>query len=100
LPLPVLNNTQKYQLSIEKNSLQLKFTEEIQEYFDGLDNIGIIISSFAGLQTYSYGYFANNELLTIESNSKKNEKHWSTIKIFIKHIFLFKKDQINVESQK
>jgi hypothetical protein len=66
----VLNNTQKYQLSIEKNSLNTKLTEEIQEYFDGLDNIGIIISNFAGLQTYSYGYFANNELLIIESNLK------------------------------
>ena len=66
----MLNNTQKYQLSIEKNSLNTKLTEEIQEYFDGFDNIGIIISNFAGLQTYSYGYFANNELLIIESNLK------------------------------
>ncbi len=85
LPLPVLNNTQKYQLSIEKNSLQTKLTEEIQEYFDGFDNIGIIISSFAGLQTYSYGYFAINELLTVES--KKNKKKFKATPSDI--IFIF-----------
>ena len=67
LPLPVLNNSQKYQLSLERNSLQTKLTEEIQEYFDGADNIGISITTFAGIKTYNYGYFELNELLLVES---------------------------------
>ena len=90
LPLPVLNNTQKYQLSIEKNSLQTKLTEEIQEYFDGVDNIGIIISSFAGLQTYSYGYFAINELLTVESKKKPK----NILKLDFQILYLFFKRAI------
>ena len=68
MPLPFFNDSLQYQLNLERNSLDAKLTEEIIEYFDGLDNIGISINTLAGIKTYNYGYFKLNELLLIESN--------------------------------
>ena len=65
LQLPALNLTSRYQLSLERNSQNLKLTEEIKEYYDGRDNIGISINIVGGIRTYAYAYTSLNELLLI-----------------------------------
>ena len=67
LPLPILNNSQKYQFSMERNSIQAKFTEEIKEFFDGANNVGVSINNLAGIETRNYAYYDTNELLLVES---------------------------------
>ena len=66
IPFPKQNNSQKYQANIEKNSDALKITEEIIEYYDGVDNIGISINYYDGQKVSEYSYYKTNELIIVK----------------------------------
>jgi len=64
--LPSFNVTQRYQSSIEKNSDELGITEEISEFYDGFDNVGIAVTTLAGNVIGTYSYYNINELLLVK----------------------------------
>lgn len=51
---------------VEKASQNRVIGEEIEEYYDGENNIGISINTYAGEKVYTYGYYDKNELLIVE----------------------------------
>ena len=61
-------NIQKYQANVEKNNNLDKVTEEIIEYYDSADNLGISINFVAGKEIRTYSYYNTDELLLIASN--------------------------------
>lgn len=67
-PIPVHAINQKYQALIEKNSDELREGVEIEEFYDGIDNVGISINTAAGEKIYTYSYYNTNELLLVKSN--------------------------------
>lgn len=67
LPIPTFPLDSQFQASIERNSYGE--TEDIQEYFDGKNNLGVAITVLGGLKTSVYANFGINELLLI--NGKK-----------------------------
>lgn len=64
LPLPVATANSQYSALIEKNYGGK--TSEITEYFDGVDNVGIIRITDSGEVVSLYYYYNTNELLVIE----------------------------------
>lgn len=70
IQIPLHNSSERYQISAEKNSNKNMFTIEIDEYYDGLSNIGISINTFIGQKIYTYSYYDQNELLLVESKNK------------------------------
>jgi hypothetical protein len=64
--LPTFNITQRYQSSIEKNSDELSITEEISEFYDGIDNVAIAVTTLAGNVVGTYSYYNINELLLVK----------------------------------
>ncbi|CAF0782404.1 unnamed protein product [Brachionus calyciflorus] len=69
IKIPSHNSSSRFQVSVEKNSNKNIFTEEIDEFYDGLSNIGISINTFEGQKIYTYSYYDQNELLLV-SNDK------------------------------
>ena len=65
LPLPS-QDIAKYQASIERNNDLEKITEEITEYYDSTDNIGISINYLAGKKLSTYSYYNTDELLLVQ----------------------------------
>lgn len=64
LKIPSPSPLSQYQAVLERNGLGL--TEEIKEFYDGKDNIGIAVTTEASIITVSYAYFRINELLLIK----------------------------------
>ncbi|CAF0782421.1 unnamed protein product [Brachionus calyciflorus] len=63
LQIPAVDLNSQYQAVLERNALGV--TEEIKEYYDGKNNIGIAITTDASLKTSAYAYFSLNELLLV-----------------------------------
>jgi hypothetical protein len=53
---------------VEKNGQEYGLTEEIAEYFDGKDNVGISITTLGGARVITYSYYDINELLLVKGN--------------------------------
>ena len=69
MPLPnVGDNKIKYQAVIERNAVDEELTEEINEFYDGVVNIGVAFSDQNGLRTYTYCYYRTNELMLIKGS--------------------------------
>ena len=66
LTLPFIKLEDQYQMVVEKNSFDQKLTEEIREYYDGKNQVGIAINTLAGLRTRTISYYPSNQLLLIE----------------------------------
>jgi hypothetical protein len=54
---------------VEKNSFDQKLSEEIREYYDGKNQVGIAVNTLAGLRTRTLSYYTTNELLLIEGKT-------------------------------
>ncbi len=57
------------QAVIEKNTIignNVFVVEEVVEYFDERNNIGIAIQTLNGLKAYTYSYYNTNELLYVK----------------------------------
>ncbi len=67
IPLPS-QNIQKYQANTEINRDYEKVTEEVIEYYDSVDNLGISINFVAGKEIRTYSYYDTDELLLIAGN--------------------------------
>ena len=63
LPLPYRNESEQYQLFYEQLKDLMPYAAEFQEFFDGLNNIGIVNARFLNEDTSFYAYFDKNELL-------------------------------------
>lgn len=59
------------QAVIEKN-YEKGNTEEIVEYYDQRNNIGIAIQTVDGIKAYTYSYYSTNELLLVKGKSQEN----------------------------
>jgi hypothetical protein len=68
LPFPVQDSNLQYSVEIEKNKADEKYTEEIREYYDGKNNIGVSYNTFNGQTVKTYSYFYSDELLLIDGN--------------------------------
>lgn len=65
-PFPYREESERYQVFYEKiQNIQL-IGYEIREFFDGLKNIGIAVSSNLDIQFTMYAYYDYNELVIIE----------------------------------
>ena len=69
-PVPQPNITSKFQSNTEKTSGAI--SEEIREFYDGLNNFGLSIQTVAGNRVYSYSFYDTNELLFIEGRFNFN----------------------------
>jgi hypothetical protein len=65
-------NIQKYQTNVERNKGLIRGTEEIIEYYDSTDNLGISIQYLGGIEIRTYSYYETDELLLIKSNSEES----------------------------
>ena len=65
IKIPNFDDNGRYQAVIEKNSFKNSITEEIQEYFDRVEDLGIAVTTLAGIRTIAYSYFKLNELLLV-----------------------------------
>ncbi len=53
-------------MSIERNRADRGQTEEIQEYYDGIDNYGVSVNLFGGIEARVYSFYDTNEILVIK----------------------------------
>jgi hypothetical protein len=51
---------------IEKNGQEYGLTEEIAEFYDGKDNLGISVTTLGGARVITYSYYDINELLLVK----------------------------------
>ncbi len=65
IKIPNFDENGRYQAVIEKNSFKNGLTEEIQEYFDRVEDLGIAITTLAGTPVTTYSYYKLNELLLV-----------------------------------
>jgi hypothetical protein len=56
----------QYQARIEKNSKNLGETQEITEYYDGVNNIGVSINRYFRNKVQTYSYYDTDELFVVE----------------------------------
>lgn len=77
LPVPQPNITSKFQSNTEKTSGAI--SEEIREFYDGLNNFGLSIQTVAGNRVYSYSFYDTNELLFIEGRFHFNSLFYLSI---------------------
>ena len=67
--LPLLSqNISKYQASVERNDNLKQITEEITEYYDSADNIGISVSYLDGQKISTYSFYNTDELLLVKGD--------------------------------
>ena len=66
--LNIPNGLIQAQAVIEKNTIinYAFVVEEVVEYFDERNNIGIAIQTLNGLKAYTYSYYNTNELLYVK----------------------------------
>lgn len=65
---PNLTFTGRYQALVERNDLETLRTEEIREFFDGIDNIGIAIQTDGSSTIRTYSYYNLKELLVVQED--------------------------------
>ena len=66
---PKLADKTRYSVEIERNAAYEKFTEEIREYYDSNNDVGISINRFAGQTVKTISYYKTDELLIIKGYS-------------------------------
>lgn len=63
-PLPYLNPSQNFQMVVEKNADGM--TEETEEFYDGVNNVGVATQYLAGVKLSTYYNYSINELLIVK----------------------------------
>lgn len=66
LPIPVIDPNMQFHASTEINEYGL--TAEIEEFYDGKNNIGISVSTAGGSKITTYSYYDINHLLIVKGN--------------------------------
>jgi hypothetical protein len=64
LPLPPFNIS-TYSAFIERNDVNSKITEEIREFYDGINDIAIAVNILSNARTVTYSYAKIDELLLV-----------------------------------
>ena len=63
---PNISISSKFSQNIERNRQDRGQTEEIQEYFDGVDNYGVSVNLLGGIETRTYSFYDQNQILVIK----------------------------------
>lgn len=64
-PFPGENIYDVYSAEIEINKPSKKETTQVREFYDGRDNVGIIVEAYDGFVIKQISNFLTNELITI-----------------------------------
>ena len=74
LQLPYRNESERYQVFYEQMNILEEYSNEVHEYYDGLNNIGVtFIKEYSHEYAY-YSYFDSDEFLYTSGKSSKKRK--------------------------